>query len=383
MEYSFDKIIVYYKNNKMHHAKIKYKKIYSPGRIVDLEKDVYPDEFNSELKNIIHYYNSRGNDSFNVESLIEYSDYNKITQSKRFNNKVLSHIDSINNREYDMLKRVRKKLEYKNIKIKKISAVSLSLLLMVSGIGYSLSRAKPKENSMEKYYKSVIYINDNYDIALSDLDSIINVIDSLNENDNSLYKKLNICKTIINSNKPDNYFYQMIINKFLDLGGLSNINIMTNNDLKHLCMYCANLIMGGDNYGNLYANSDIIVMNRDTNKDKDYYKYLSYVADRYNISPERAEYSAVYAESKGYEKLPLIIKYIIITQTENAIIKNKFDFDDKKIMPTWWVGLKDKYDSDKLLREIRIKKEEIKEKIYNKLTSNEIIDNKEEKGLLK
>ena len=138
-------------------------------------------------------------------------------------------------------------------------------------------------------------------------------------------------------------------------------------------MYGANLIMGGDNYGNLYEKSDLIAMNLNTSKDKDYYSYLANIVKQYNISNERAEYSAVYAESMAYEKLPAIIKYIIISQTEKAIKKVHFDFSDKKIMPTWWVSLNDKYNYDKLVKEIEIKKDECRNEIYE----NNLYDTKD------
>lgn len=375
MDYSFDKIIIYYKNNKMHHAKIKYRKIYGPGRVVDLEKEVYPKEFDNELRKIIHYYRSIGNYSFDIQKLIEFSDFEK-TSKISSNNQVLTHVESINNQSYDMMDRIRKKLESKNIRIKKIGAAALSLMLAISGIGYTVSRAKPKENSMEKYYKSVMYINDNYNVALSDIDNILEIIDNLKDTDtSSLYEKLNFCKMIINTSMPDIPFSQIVVNKFLNLGGLLNKDIMSDSGLKHLCMYGVNLIMGGDNYGNLYNSSDIIAMNLNTNKDDSYYKYLSYISNRYNISGERAEYSAVYAEAVAYESLPLIIKYIILTQVEKAIVKAHFDFEDKKIMPTWWVNLDNKYDYDKLLAEIRAKKEDCKAEIYNTHVSSEAKDN--------
>ena len=379
MEYSYDKIIVYYKNDKMHHAKIQYKKIYGPGRVVDLEKDVYPNEFDNELRKIIHYYRSNGDYSFNIQKLIEFSDYmkpNKITS----NNHVLTHIESTDNRSYGMIDKVGKKLESKNIKIRKISAAALSLVLLTSGIGYSISRTKPNANKTENHYKSVMYVDDDYNIDLSDMDSIIELIDHLDDdNIESLYEKLNICKMVINSSMPDIPIYQTIVDKFINLGGLSNMDTDVNM-LKHLCMYGTNLIMGGDNYGNLYEDSDIIAMNLNTNKDKDYFDYLTYLTKKYNISSERAEYSAVYAEAAAYEKLPAIIKYIILSQTEKAIIKAHFDFEDKKIMPTWWVNLKDKYDYNRLLEEIRIKKDNIRKSIYNTTNNNA---NEEDKGHLK
>ena len=202
-----------------------------------------------------------------------------------------------------------------NLKVKNLSLGSLSLLLVVVGIGYFVSDAKPKA----KNYKSVT----------------------------------------IDSSKSNNAFSQMVIDKFLNLGGLSDLNSMSESELKHLCMYGANLIMGGDNYGNLYGSSESIAMNLNTHKDQDYYKYVYGIASEYNISPERVEYSAVYSESQAYKNLQLNDKYIILSQTEKAIVKANFDFEDKKIMPTWWVNLNDKYDHDRLLEKIREEKETI------------------------
>ena len=367
MEFVYDRITLYHKNGKVVYAKIEYRKNYGQNRVVELEKNVKANELNAELGRIIHYYRENGYKDFDIRSLFAFRDY---VEGKNIKDKnILSHIDSVDNKNFDMMKRVKKKLGQKNINIKKLGSLSLACMLALAGTGYSIAtRLKPKMSPMEKSNKVIEYMqNSPENVSLGDIDDLLSRLDNTDSEDKEVARNnLELCKKIYNSYKTEYPFLQTVINRFNKMNGLSSLDLMNDNMVNHLCVYGTNLVMGGDNYGHLYnSNSSIfIATNLDELTGKDYYDYVSMIAKEYNISEERVQCAALYSESLMYENLPPMIKYIIICQTENAVRKKHFEFQDKALIPTWWVSLNDKYDYDKLINDLELKKEECKKAIY-------------------
>ena len=362
MEYLYDSITIYYKDDNVHHAKLKYRKIYGPDKVVEDEKYIKPEEIEELKNNITNYYHDRGYIDFKVENLIILKDY-KEDNMKEYDGVMLSHIDSVDNRNYDMMERIRRKNEHKKIKIKRIGALYLIITLAISG--YVINKKLSAKASTGKIDNYIGMASDNK--ILWDINSINEVLNYIDNADNGNYgetiENRELCSKILQSYDKDTPVYKTVIDRFINAGGLVYLGDTKTSKsiIERLCMYGTNLVMGGDKYC-AGGDSILTVQNFQVDKDGDMRK-------------NRVMYATTTAESYLYKNLPPFIKYVILSKTERAVREIKFEFKKALIHSWWFINNYDSYDYDKLVEVLKQKKEECKKEIYDYYLNEDTIKN--------
>ena len=386
----FSKIVIFYKNGKVDHARVEYKKVYGPKQIIDLTDYVYAHELNDVIANIMKAFNINDLNFLISRGVIEYRDYTAISERDKqleenfrkarkrddFDNSVLANVVySVD----DFNIRVKNKLKQKNISIRKISAIALAIILGTTGIGFTVNNIVNRDViSRNNVSTSIVAMaEENPEISLRDIDNVINQLNSMDsEDDLTASFSMDLVRQIVEaySKEFDSPIEKVVIDKYMRLGGLYNVNQMSSTLLNNFCQYAVNLVMGGDNYSYLYGASSSIPLSIEMCDPKLRSGVIEGMADKYHVSRKRVEFYAVPGESDIYESFPAILRYAILCQVESAVCNSHFEFKYSDV-PSWWTGLNFKYDYNRLIEEIRAKKASCLEEIRNYYSSNGVKKN--------
>ena len=376
--YSYDKVNVFYKNGIIHHARIDYKKRLDDNQSLKISDYVYRREIRKRLNDIVDYYRRMHVKDFNIKDIIVYRNYEDLTISEF--------------EKEEELKKRRKDRDFYNsslgtgIRQVKDTMYSLDVLLhminlrmvawitvgsiLVGGAGYALCKQNgSKTGKINMATKSIetMMTDDNPRLDNYDIDTLLDYIDDVGSMDFDAYSNgRKVCEELLRLYRPNTNEGLIILNRFNTICGLKQNGRYSERELRRMCMYGTNLIMGGDDYGDI-GTSMIYAMkfnDLELNGYEGYARTLQSSLGKNNLSLNRIMYSATKGESYNYKKLPPIIRYIILSRVEMAVERTKFEFE-KDDRPLWWFKtLKETYSYEELIVKIRTEKADCREEIY-------------------
>lgn len=376
----YKKINLYYNNdNYVDYAILEYTTRYENGRIVEKKRYIPRDKINSEMEKIVNIFNQSFS-ALEQAGIISYVKRDILTKEEKDYHKRLKN-DSIESRinmpsslDVTMLvNNVVNKLKSKGIKMK---AYFLAGLIAIGGAGYAIKNA-PSSNEKAKQRginTAQMLVNGDYNsINSGDINNLLNFTTGFGRGENSSFNS-NLSDDILRCLQYDNEYAKNVVERFEKLyrlaryGGESNKgDLLTYN----FCMYGTSLIMGGDRFIAEVSTSLVLPKMLELQDEYARLRAVDGYCERYGVSRNRVQYSAVSGEASLYTNLPPIAKMIMLNQLSEIVNNTNFEFR-KEDCPTWWAGLQieNSYNHDKLVEEIESQKEACKEEVYNTYTNS-------------
>ncbi len=381
--YSYDKFNVFFKNGMLHHARIDYRRVLYDDQLVNVKDYVYRREIKKRLNDITNYYKGKHIKDFNIKDIIEHHNYEDLTD------------DEI--KEEERLKSHRKDREFYNSPLgkgvyrAKDSLYTLDVLLhkidlrmvawitvgglVIGGAAYVLCKDfSPKKGTINMATRSIetMTTEANPHLDYYDIDTLLAYIDDVGSMDFDTYSNgRKVCEELLRLyNVTDEG--KIILNRFNTICGLKQNGRYSERELRRMCMYGTNLIMGGDDYGNIGISMAYAMKFNylDLNNYEGYARTLQLDLGKNNLTLNRIMYSATKGESYNYKYLPPIIRYIILSRVEMAVERTKFEFEEND-RPLWWFkSLKETYNYEDLIDAIRTEKENCRKEIYAMYSTN-------------